>query len=87
MSENVKFEEVSGKGTLYSFSVMHMPLVAGFKPPYIIAWIEIAEQPGLLLSANLIDCPPEAAKIGMDVEVVFEKLTNEISLPQFKPSR
>ena len=44
---------------------------------------KLDEQPGLFTIGNVLDCPVEELKIGMDVEVVFEKLTDDVTLPQW----
>ena len=46
-SENVSGAVVSGRGTVYSFSIVHVRLAPGFDPPYPVALVEIEEQPGL----------------------------------------
>ena len=60
------------------------PLVHG-KVPYNIVEVELAEQKGLRLISNLVDCPAESIYIGMPVEVVFDDITDEVTLPKFKP--
>lgn len=52
------------------------------KTPYILALIELEE--GVRVLSHIVNCKPEDIKIGMDVEVTFEKLTDEIFLPKFK---
>jgi len=76
----------SGKGRLYSYVIHHRP-VPGFTPPYAIAVVELEEGPRLM--TNIIDCPqtPEALVLDMPVEVAFEKLDDEITLPLFRPTR
>ena len=39
------------------------------------------------LLTNIVGCAPDAVRIGMPVEVVFEDVTPEMTLPKFKPSR
>lgn len=58
----------------------------GFEPPYAIAVVELEEGPRLM--ANILDCPPtpEALELDMALEVTFERVTDEITLPQFKPA-
>lgn len=79
------FRQVSGRGRVFSYCVAHKPIIPGFSPPYIVAVVELVEQGGLHLTTNLIRCAPSEAAIGMDVEVTFEALTEEIHLPQFQP--
>jgi len=77
-------EQMSGAGTVYSYSVNHLPGVPGFTPPYAVAIIELAEQQELLTVGNVLDCPVDELEVGMPVRVTFEKLNDEITLPQWK---
>lgn len=79
------WKDVSGRGSIYSYCIMHMKLIAGFEPPYLIGVIELREQTGLRITANIVDCPPEALRIGMPVEVIFERRNSGVALPQFRP--
>lgn len=85
-ASDLAFEEVSGRGTIYSFVVMHDRRVAGFedRTPYVNVWVEPQEQPGLLLLGNLVGSPPESAAIGAAVTVTFEDIAEGVSLPQFR---
>lgn len=62
----VHFEEVSGRGTIFSYIVVHQALVPGRTPPYVIAIVELDEQPGLRINA-VIDVDPAAVRIGQAV--------------------
>ena len=88
-SENLAFETVSGRGTIYSFTVMHQKNVPGFEAeiPYVNVLVELEEQPKLLMITNLRGAGPKEVKVGMPVEVVFEKVNDEITLPQFKAKK
>jgi uncharacterized protein len=57
------FEEVSGRGTVFSFIVVRHPMIPGRAVPYIVGIIELAEQPGLHLSA-IIDADPDTVTVG-----------------------
>jgi uncharacterized OB-fold protein len=83
--ENMEWVKVSGKGTVFTFVVFHMSFNPAFKEdvPYGVAMIELEEGP--LLLSNVVDCKPEDLKIGMPVEVIFEDVTEEETLPKFKP--
>ena len=76
----------SGKGTLYSY-VIHHRKVPGFTPPYAIAVVQLDEGPRMM--SNIVDCPqtPEALELDMKLEVTFEKLDDEITLPFFRPAK
>ena len=62
---------VSGRGTVFSFTVNHKSW-DGSEEPYTIALVQLEEQDDLRLTTNLVDCPPDDVEIGMPVEVVFE---------------
>ena len=73
---------VSGRGTVYSFTVNHQPW-DGSTEPYIIAVVEMDEQPGLRLMTNVVDVPVHEVRIGMTVEVVFED-HGRVCVPVFR---
>jgi uncharacterized OB-fold protein len=80
--------EVSGRGHLYSFAVAERAFHPGFVAhlPYVVALVELVEQPGLRLLTNIVETDPDLLRIGMPLEVVFEK-RGDIGLPQFRPTR
>jgi uncharacterized OB-fold protein len=83
--EGSEWVKLSGKGQVFSFIVARRATNPAFakEVPYVVAIIE-TEEGGRLIS-NVIGCKPEDVKIGMAVEVTFEDVTDEISLPKFKP--
>lgn len=87
-SERVVPAEASGKGTVYSFSIMRRGGNPGFddRVPFAVAVIELAEEPKLLAIGNILDCPIGQIAIGMPVEVTYEDLTPEVTLPQWRPA-
>src|SRR5262245_46290406 len=86
LSDATEWLRASGRGTVYSFTVTHQNQAPGFRDelPYALAIVELAE--GLRLMTNIVGCPPDAVHIGMPVEVVFEDVTPEVTLPKFKPA-
>jgi uncharacterized OB-fold protein len=83
LSDKLAFEDVSGRGAIWSYTVMHQKSVAGFEEsvPYLTALIELDEQPMLLLPSNLPGA--DNVSIGRRVQVRFEALSDEFALPQF----
>jgi len=75
----------SGRGTVFSFAVMHQASHPGFAAdvPYAVVVIELEEGPRVL--SNLIGCAVGDIHIGLPVEVAFEELTPEVTLPKFRP--
>jgi uncharacterized OB-fold protein len=87
-SKRMKTEAVSGRATLATFSVNHQPWMPGPELPYIVAIVEIVEQPSLRLTTNLVNCAPDDARIGMPVRVTFEHHPDpdgDVYIPLFEP--
>jgi uncharacterized OB-fold protein len=78
-SDKVEWREASGKGTIYTFSVMQR-----VKEPYAIAHVTLAEGPTML--TNIIDCDFEKLRIGQPVAVVFQETEGGPPVPMFKPT-
>jgi uncharacterized OB-fold protein/acyl dehydratase len=74
----------SGRGEVHSYVVHHHPPVPGRTPPYVVALVELAE--GVRMVGNVIGCPPEDVRIGMPVELTFERMDDELTLPQWTPA-
>lgn len=83
MSGELAWKATSGKGTIYTFTVNHRPAHASLaeRVPYVVAMIDLDE--GVRMMANLLDAPPAKLAIGKRVRVVFETLSDTITLPQF----
>jgi uncharacterized OB-fold protein len=81
---------VSGDGTVFTYTVNQHPFNPAVPPPYVIAIIELAEQPDLRLAANIVDCEPDSVTIGMPVAVRFEEQDESgerVYIPVFAPRR
>jgi uncharacterized OB-fold protein len=78
---------MSGFGTVYSFTIVRQAFDPAFLPeiPYVVALVELDEQPGLLLLANIIDTDTDSVEIGLRVEVTFEDRDGHV-VPQCRPS-
>jgi len=73
---------VSGKGVVYSWVTYQESPHPAFKAPYSVVLVELEE--GMRIVSNLVDVKPDDIKIGMAVEVTFDKITDEVTLPKFK---
>ncbi|MER3452581.1 MAG: hypothetical protein C4321_02485 [Chloroflexota bacterium] len=85
-SEDVHWEETSGRGTVYTYSVVYQNDLPPFssRVPYVAAIVELAEGPRMM--TNIVDCDPAALRVGMPVEVTFRDETDEVTLPVFRPA-
>lgn len=87
-SKRLAPEAVSGRARVASFTINHQPWMPGLEPPYVVAIVEIVEQPSVRLTTNIVNCEPGAVRIGMPVRVVFEHHTDpdgDVYLPLFEP--
>lgn len=73
---------VSGKGAVYSWVTYLEPPHPGFKAPYSVVLVELEE--GMRLISNMVDAKPEEIYIGMPVEVAFDDLAEDLTLPKFR---
>lgn len=85
LSDAVEWLRCSGRGTVYTFTVTYQNQAAGFRDelPYVLAYVELAE--GVRMLTNIVGCAPDAVRIGMPVEVVFDDGTPAVTLAKFRP--
>ena len=85
-SHDTEWIVASGKGKIYTFAVYHQPFNKAFENdlPYVTASIELEEGPRLL--SNIVGCSPGEVRCDMPVQVVWEDISKEFSLPKFKPA-
>jgi len=86
-SKNLEWVEASGKGTIYSYTVVmnNSPSVFIKDIPYVVALIKLEE--GVQMLSNIVGCDPEEVRCDMPVEVTFEKLNEDFTLPKFRPMK
>lgn len=78
-SADTEWIEASGRGTVYTYSVMRRAPV-----PYAIAYVTLAEGPTVM--TNLVDCDLDSLSIGQAVELTFRKDEAGQAIPMFKPA-
>src|SRR3990170_4111191 len=85
MSQDLELIKPSGKAKVWTFAIHHMGPPPAYKgePPYVVAIVETQE--GVKMMTNIVGCKPEDVRIGMAMEVVFDDVTPEVTLPKFKP--
>ena len=76
---------VSGRATVATFTVNHQAWIPGYDPPYVVALVEIDEQPSVRLMTNIVGCAPDDVRVGMPVQVTFEH-QDDVWLPLFEPA-
>lgn len=82
-SEGVEWVDASGRGKVFTFSIMHQQFHPGFKVPYNLATVELEEGPRI--NTNLVGIADEDIRVGMDVVVDWEK-HEDVAIPKFRPA-
>jgi len=89
MGIDLNFEPVRGVGAIYAYTIMYHTGDKRFASavPYASIVVELDDAPGALLAGNLLESEYTKAKVGRRVEVMFETLNDDITLPQFRLAR
>ncbi|HEX9438019.1 MAG TPA: Zn-ribbon domain-containing OB-fold protein [Candidatus Limnocylindria bacterium] len=79
------WERTSGRGTVFSFVTFQRSYHPAFRDqlPYVVAIVELEE--GVRLVTRLTGVAPAEVRVGMPVEVAFTPVTDEVTLPLFRP--
>jgi uncharacterized OB-fold protein len=84
-ADDLRYEPASGRATVYTFTLAHHVYRPNLLMPYVIALVELPEQPGLRVTTNIVGCDPGAVHIGMPVRVTFEQIADSVYVPLFVP--
>jgi uncharacterized OB-fold protein len=86
-SFNRTWLEVSGRGTVYTYTVVHRAYVPSLadRLPYVVIVVDLDGAAGARLTSNLVDADPATVRVGMAVEVVWEDMGPGLSVPRFRP--
>ena len=78
---------VSGRGTLYAYTILRQPFHPGFVDamPLVIGLTELDDAPGVRILTNIVEAAESELRCGLPMEVVFEE-RGEFRLPQFRPA-
>ena len=87
-ARDIGWIDASGKDELHTFESRTGPTTApGRSPPYVLAMIELDEGPRMMSNLINVEPSPKAIKCDMPVEVVFTKVSDDVTLPLFQPRR
>ena len=79
---------MSGRGTVFTYTVNYQPFNPAVPVPYVIAIVELEEQSDLRIATNIVDCEPDSVRVGLPVEVRFERQDvddESVYMPVFAP--
>lgn len=83
--DHMEWVPASGRGVVHTYTVYHHAYSPEFadRVPYIVAIVMLPE--GAFLHIDIIDCDPADVAVGMEVEVTFEDIDEQTTLPHFRP--
>ncbi|MBR1301258.1 Zn-ribbon domain-containing OB-fold protein [Bradyrhizobium sp. AUGA SZCCT0042] len=86
LSDQIDWVQASGRGRIYTYTICHVAAHPAFEArvPYAIGMIELEENVRLL--AGIVDSDVEQLRVGVPVEVCFERISDDIALPMFRLS-
>lgn len=86
LSSNIVWAPVSGRGRLYSFTIVNQPAHAAFRDdaPHVYAIVQLDEGPRMI--SNVIECDHADLQVDMPLVAVFDDVTPEWTLVKFKPA-
>jgi uncharacterized OB-fold protein len=82
-SAEVEWSAASGRGELYSFAVVHQRY-PGFDEPYVLATVVTPE--GVRFNTSIVGAAPDELRIGMELAVVFDSVSDDVVVPKFEPA-
>jgi uncharacterized protein len=86
LSTDVAAEPSSGRGKVLTYTINRQQWLPSLPPPYVVAVIELDDDPDLRLTSRLVDVHPDEVSIGMRVSVRFEQ-ADDVWLPLFGPEQ
>jgi len=85
-STKLQWVEASGRGRIYSYTIIHRNKSPEFMhdTPYNVAIVQLDEGPRMM--TNIVQSDASQLRVDLPVTVVFDPVTDEISVPRFKPA-
>jgi uncharacterized protein len=82
----VAWVRASGRAVLYTYSTVYVNDLPPFadQVPYVVAVVDLEEGPRM--GTQVVECPPGELHIGMPLAVAFRPITDEVTLPVFRPA-
>jgi len=81
------WRELSGRGEVYTFTIVHRPIAADQALPFVIAVIALEDAGGVRMISNLVGVDPKEIEIGLPVEIVWEDMSAALAVPRFRPRK
>ena len=87
ISEDYEWAEVSGRATLLSWVIYHRPYFPQYPAPHTVLMVELDEGPRMMTNLVEVEPTPEALPVDLPLEIVYDDVTDEVTLAKFRPAR
>ena len=84
-SADASWQPVSGRGEVYTYTIVHRPIAMGQPLPTVIAVVALEGAGGVRIISNLVGVAAGAVRIGLPVELVWEDMSEDLAVPRFRP--
>ncbi len=86
-SAEADWQEVPGRGEVYTYTVVYRPIAAEQSLPFVIAVVALEDAGGVRMISNLVDVNPDDVRVGLPVQIVWEDMNEDLAIPRFRPAR
>jgi uncharacterized OB-fold protein len=86
-SRRFTWEQASGRGTVYTWTIVHGPTLPAFEATLPYNVVDVLLDEGIHFVSQVLDCPPADLRAGLPVEAVFVPVTPEVTLVKFRRLR
>lgn len=83
-STDADWQPLSGRGEVYTYTVVYRPVASRQPLPTLVAVIALEDSGGLRMISNLVDSDPDDVAIGAPVELVWENMSRDLAIPRFR---
>jgi uncharacterized OB-fold protein len=86
-SQQIEWEQISGRGTIFTYTVVHHPVLPALSDhvPYAVAVVRLPDAGGVRLLGNVVGMDSEELAVGLPVRVVWADIRDGVSVPRFEP--
>jgi uncharacterized protein len=85
LGDELTWKPASGFGTISSWVIVHKAWLPAFEADLPYNAVQVQPEEGVRLTGNLVGAPNDASRVALPVQVVFDDVTPEVTLPRFKP--
>ena len=85
--ENFEWAKMSGRGTLYTYVIIHQSVLPQWREgtPFNVIQVALEEAPHIQILSNAVEIGNSELKVGIPLEIIFDDVTPEDTIPRWRP--